>query len=193
MDTPITDFVRAGSLEELKAKGRLVAHGPHRPILVVHDKDRVFALDNRCPHMGFPLDRGSVEDGTLTCHWHHARFDLASGCTFDRSADHPFQRCIPERARYAVGRSRESNDLVICASQIPVAHLKKPARFDCPPKSSPAKVPAQVRLQVSWAGRALSRTTSKRGNFCRGRDGNRSLDAIDPRSDLDASCFSNRG
>ncbi len=87
MDTPTTDFVRAGSVEELKAKGRLVVHGPHRPILVVHDKDRVFALDNRCPHMGFPLDRGSVEDGTLTCHWHHARFDLASGCTFDLWAD----------------------------------------------------------------------------------------------------------
>ena len=87
MDTPTTDFVRAGSLEELKAKGRLVVHGPHRPILVVHGKGRVFALDNRCPHMGFPLDRGSVEDGTLTCHWHHARFDLASGCTFDLWAD----------------------------------------------------------------------------------------------------------
>jgi nitrite reductase/ring-hydroxylating ferredoxin subunit len=87
MDTPTTDFVRAGSLKELKAKGRLVVHGPHRPILVVHDKGRVFALDNRCPHMGFPLDRGSVEDGTLTCHWHHARFDLASGCTFDLWAD----------------------------------------------------------------------------------------------------------
>jgi nitrite reductase/ring-hydroxylating ferredoxin subunit len=87
MDISATNFVRAGSLEELKAKGRLVVHGPHRPILVVHDKDRIFALDNRCPHMGFPLDRGSVEDGTLTCHWHHARFDLASGCTFDLWAD----------------------------------------------------------------------------------------------------------
>jgi nitrite reductase/ring-hydroxylating ferredoxin subunit len=87
MDTPTTDFVRAGSLKELKAKGRLVVHGPHRPILVICDKDRIFALDNRCPHMGFPLDRGSVEDGTLTCHWHHARFDLASGCTFDLWAD----------------------------------------------------------------------------------------------------------
>src|SRR5262249_31846148 len=75
------------SLEELKAKGRLVVHGPHRPILVVHDKDRVFALDNRCPKMGFPLERGSSEAGTLPCHWHHARFDLASGCTFDLWAD----------------------------------------------------------------------------------------------------------
>src|SRR6202040_310100 len=80
-------FVRAGTLEELKSKGRLLVHGPHRPILVVEEQDRVYALDNRCPHMGFPLDRGSVEDGILTCHWHHARFDLASGCTFDLWAD----------------------------------------------------------------------------------------------------------
>jgi nitrite reductase/ring-hydroxylating ferredoxin subunit len=81
------EFLRAGTLDELKANGRLVVRGAHRPILVVAARDRVFALDNRCPHMGFPLDRGSVEDGILTCHWHHARFDLASGCTFDLWAD----------------------------------------------------------------------------------------------------------
>ncbi|SEC27760.1 Ferredoxin subunit of nitrite reductase or a ring-hydroxylating dioxygenase [Rhizobiales bacterium GAS188] len=80
-------FERAGTLTELKDKGRLVLRGPHRPILVVNDRDHLYAFDNRCPHMGFPLDRGSVEDGILTCHWHHARFDLASGCTFDLWAD----------------------------------------------------------------------------------------------------------
>jgi nitrite reductase/ring-hydroxylating ferredoxin subunit len=80
-------FQRAGTIEELKSKGRLVVRGAHRPILVVEDQGRIFALDNRCPHMGFPLDRGSIEDGILTCHWHHARFDLASGCTFDPWAD----------------------------------------------------------------------------------------------------------
>ena len=87
MDTLTTDFVRACTLDELKAKGRIVLHGRHTPILLVHDGGRVFALDNRCPHMGFPLDRGSVDDGILTCHWHHARFELASGCTFDLWAD----------------------------------------------------------------------------------------------------------
>jgi nitrite reductase/ring-hydroxylating ferredoxin subunit len=78
---------RLGLKGELKAEGRLIVHGPHRPILIVYAHERVFAFDNRCPHMGFPLDRGSVEDGILTCHWHHARFDLASGCTFDLWAD----------------------------------------------------------------------------------------------------------
>ena len=87
MDTSFSHFVRAASLEELNAKGRLVVHGRHRPILLVQESGRVFALDNRCPHMGFPLDRGSIDDGILTCHWHHARFDLASGCTFDLWAD----------------------------------------------------------------------------------------------------------
>ena len=56
----------SGTLDELKATGRLIMHGSHHPILVVHDRGRVSALDNRCPHMGFPLDRGSVEDGILT-------------------------------------------------------------------------------------------------------------------------------
>jgi nitrite reductase/ring-hydroxylating ferredoxin subunit len=87
MDVPSREFVLAGSLEELKAKGRFVLHGNHRPILVIYDRGRVFALDNRCPHMGFPLERGSIEDGILTCHWHHARFDLESGRTFDLWAD----------------------------------------------------------------------------------------------------------
>ena len=87
MDAVISGFVRAGSLDELKIKGRLLLHGRHRPILVVQEGGRVLALDNRCPHMGFPLDRGSIEDGILTCHWHHARFALASGCTFDLWAD----------------------------------------------------------------------------------------------------------
>src|SRR4051812_40949912 len=87
MDMSTSEFVRAGSLAELKAKGRLVVRGRHPPTLVIYDGGRLFALDNRCPHMGFPLDRGSVSDGILTCHWHHARFDVASGCTFDLWAD----------------------------------------------------------------------------------------------------------
>ena len=37
--------------------------------------------------MGFPLSDGTVRDGILTCHWHHARFDIASGGTFDPWAD----------------------------------------------------------------------------------------------------------
>ncbi|MFQ6018200.1 MAG: Rieske (2Fe-2S) protein [Kiloniellaceae bacterium] len=80
-------FIRVGTLEELKAKGRVVVSGTRCPLLVVYDNGRVHALDNRCPHLGFPLHRGTIQDGILTCHWHHARFDLSSGGTFDLWAD----------------------------------------------------------------------------------------------------------
>jgi nitrite reductase/ring-hydroxylating ferredoxin subunit len=79
--------VRAASLSELRAAGRLVVHVGRQTICLFADGEQVFAVDNRCPHMGFPLHRGSIADGILTCHWHHARFDLCTGGTFDQWAD----------------------------------------------------------------------------------------------------------
>ncbi len=79
--------IRVGSLESLKADGCLVAQAGGQTVAVFLHDGKIFAVDNRCPHMGFPLDRGTCRDGILTCHWHHARFDLASGGTFDLWAD----------------------------------------------------------------------------------------------------------
>ena len=79
--------IDAGTLEDLKTEGQVVVTGGPVPIVVFYDEGEVRAVDNRCPHMGFPLHRGTVSDGILTCHWHHARFDLKSGCTFDLFAD----------------------------------------------------------------------------------------------------------
>jgi nitrite reductase/ring-hydroxylating ferredoxin subunit len=82
-----TDWIRVGTLAELQKKGCIVVKGSEHPLAVFYHEGKVRAVDNRCPHLGFPLSRGSVADGILTCHWHHARFDLASGCTFDLWAD----------------------------------------------------------------------------------------------------------
>src|ERR671937_3161016 len=80
-------LVRAASLTELRASGRLVVHVDRHTLCLFADGHEVYAVDNRCPHMGFPLHRGSLCDGILTCHWHHARFDLCTGGTFDQWAD----------------------------------------------------------------------------------------------------------
>lgn len=74
------NLVYVASLAEVQAKGVITEQLNGHSIVI-------FALDNRCPHMGFPLHRGTVKDGILTCHWHHARFDLDSGGTFDQWAD----------------------------------------------------------------------------------------------------------
>jgi nitrite reductase/ring-hydroxylating ferredoxin subunit len=80
-------LIHAASLDEVRAAGRLVVHLDGHTVCLFAEGDEVHAVDNRCPHMGFPLHRGTVCDGILTCHWHHARFDLRTGGTFDQFAD----------------------------------------------------------------------------------------------------------
>ena len=76
-----------GTLEELKHKGYLSVTVQGHDIVLFYQEGEVYALDNRCPHMGFPLSRGSNKDGILTCDWHHARFDIKTGGCFDLWAD----------------------------------------------------------------------------------------------------------
>ncbi len=78
---------RAGSLAELQSTGRLLTKVGNLPVVVFWSEDRAWAIEDRCPHMGFPLHQGTVESGLVTCHWHHARFDLVTGCTLDPFAD----------------------------------------------------------------------------------------------------------
>jgi nitrite reductase/ring-hydroxylating ferredoxin subunit len=78
---------RVGSARRLRADGQLLGKVGATPVVVLWAEGRAWAVEDRCPHMGFPLHRGTVADGLLTCHWHHARFDLASGCTLDLWAD----------------------------------------------------------------------------------------------------------
>ena len=87
MSTGKEKLVRAARLADVKAAGCLSFQVEGHTLALYSHPDQIYAVDNRCPHMGFPLDRGTVQDGILTCHWHHARFDLASGGTFDQFAD----------------------------------------------------------------------------------------------------------
>jgi nitrite reductase/ring-hydroxylating ferredoxin subunit len=78
-------IIEVGLLNSIESP--TVISGGRHGIAVFISEGKPYAVDNRCPHMGFPLDKGSVRDGILTCHWHHARFDLESGGTFDPFAD----------------------------------------------------------------------------------------------------------
>jgi nitrite reductase/ring-hydroxylating ferredoxin subunit len=79
--------VLAGSLAVLQRDGQIVTKVDVVPVVVVWHEGRAYAIEDRCPHMGFPLHEGTCEAGLLTCHWHHARFDLESGSTLDPWAD----------------------------------------------------------------------------------------------------------
>jgi nitrite reductase/ring-hydroxylating ferredoxin subunit len=87
MTTSRATKARAGSRADLERDGRLLTKVGAHPVVVFWHEGGAYAIEDRCPHLGFPLHRGTVEAGLVTCHWHHARFDLASGCTLDPFAD----------------------------------------------------------------------------------------------------------
>jgi nitrite reductase/ring-hydroxylating ferredoxin subunit len=81
------NYVHVGNIRDIEAVGGCLSVTVEKhPIAIFIYDSKVYAVDNRCPHMGFPLNQGTVKDGILTCHWHHARFDLMNGGTFDQWA-----------------------------------------------------------------------------------------------------------
>jgi nitrite reductase/ring-hydroxylating ferredoxin subunit len=82
------NYVYTANIKDIEAVGGClsVSVEKHTIVILIYDS-KIYAIDNRCPHMGFPLNQGTVKDGILTCHWHHARFDLMNGGTFDQWAD----------------------------------------------------------------------------------------------------------
>ena len=74
----------AADFEEGQSKPFSV-DGTHLAVFLYQGKH--YAVDNRCPHMGYPMSEGSVRDGILICHWHHWEFDLKTGGCFLTSGD----------------------------------------------------------------------------------------------------------
>ena len=51
-----------------------------REIVLCNASGTLHALENRCTHMGAPLDGGRITDtGIIVCPFHKARFNLADG------------------------------------------------------------------------------------------------------------------
>lgn len=80
-------FRRVASVEQATTDDPTTVTVDGRVIGLFYHDGEFYATDNRCPHMGFPLTEGSVDDGILTCPWHHARFEISCGDTFDPFAD----------------------------------------------------------------------------------------------------------
>ncbi len=85
-------WLDAATLEQLNQSGKIIVKRDDKQILLIATDAAIFAVDNRCPHEGYPLAEGALDGCTLTCHWHHWKFDLASGRTLvgeDRLRHYP--------------------------------------------------------------------------------------------------------
>ncbi len=54
--------------------------------------DRVFAMDDACPHAGYPLHEGPLEGSVVTCNGHGWEYDVVTGLPPDGFGDYPIRR-----------------------------------------------------------------------------------------------------
>ncbi|MEM3089733.1 MAG: non-heme iron oxygenase ferredoxin subunit [Candidatus Nitrosotenuis sp.] len=50
-----------------------------RDILVANINGNFYACDDTCTHAGASLSEGALEDNTVTCGWHGAKFNCQTG------------------------------------------------------------------------------------------------------------------
>jgi len=74
------EWVEIGDLEAIPRRGSRVVKTARGDIAVFRTiDDKVFALEDRCPHRGGPLSQGIVQGDSVTCPLHNWEIGLADG------------------------------------------------------------------------------------------------------------------
>lgn len=74
------DWVVVGNLNDIPRAGARIVKTVYGNIGVFRtDDDRIFAIENRCPHLGGALSEGIVHATSVTCPLHNWVIDLATG------------------------------------------------------------------------------------------------------------------
>ncbi|ODN70810.1 nitrite reductase small subunit NirD [Methylobrevis pamukkalensis] len=94
MNAPFKSLVDVGHVTDVPARGARVVKLAETEIGVFRTMDdRIFAIDNRCPHRGGPLSEGIVHGHFVTCPLHNWVISLETGLA--QGADEGCVRTVP--------------------------------------------------------------------------------------------------
>lgn len=87
-------WIAVGTLADIPQRGARCIETPEGKIAVFRTgDDRVFAIDDHCPHKGGPLSQGIVHGAAVTCPLHNWVISLETGKA--QGADEGCVRTIP--------------------------------------------------------------------------------------------------
>jgi nitrite reductase/ring-hydroxylating ferredoxin subunit len=87
MSDASSNFVKVADLKEVPEGSPKAVKVNGRSIALFQHQGSIYATDNQCPHMGYPLTRGRVRNGVLTCDWHGWSYDMKGGGCFTGGCD----------------------------------------------------------------------------------------------------------
>jgi nitrite reductase (NADH) small subunit len=87
-------WIAIGQISDIPQRGARCINTPHGKVAVFRTgDDRIFAIDDHCPHKGGPLSQGIVHGASVTCPLHNWVISLETGKA--QGADEGSVRTIP--------------------------------------------------------------------------------------------------
>jgi nitrite reductase (NADH) small subunit len=103
-----------GTIDDIPARGARCVATPQGKIGVFRTADdRIYAIEDHCPHRGGPLSEGIVHGAAVTCPLHNWVFSLETGQA--QGADEGAVKTIP--VRVIGGRIAIGLDLALMAAE----------------------------------------------------------------------------
>ncbi|AFZ57288.1 NifU family protein [Anabaena cylindrica FACHB-243] len=76
-----TDFywVRVATVDQINKSSVLSVRIANQDLILNRQGENITCYRNSCSHLGYPLDKGKVEKGIITCSAHEFQYDLKTG------------------------------------------------------------------------------------------------------------------
>jgi nitrite reductase/ring-hydroxylating ferredoxin subunit len=55
------------------------------PVMVTLLADKLYAIQDKCTHLGASLSKGELDNERIQCHAHHAKFDVKTGDVIEKA------------------------------------------------------------------------------------------------------------
>jgi 3-phenylpropionate/trans-cinnamate dioxygenase ferredoxin subunit len=88
----MADFIPVINASDVPDPGKALVEVDDRLVALFKVDGEFFALDDVCTHDGGPLAEGRLEDHTIACPRHGAKFDIRTGAALTMPATQPTGR-----------------------------------------------------------------------------------------------------
>ncbi|MGH7962150.1 MAG: Rieske (2Fe-2S) protein [Candidatus Binatia bacterium] len=75
----MSEKIRVATVADLQPGRQKIVEVQGREVALFNVGGEIYALDNTCPHAGFPLGEGDISGDYVICPGHSFHYDLATG------------------------------------------------------------------------------------------------------------------
>ncbi|MCK4617242.1 MAG: non-heme iron oxygenase ferredoxin subunit, partial [Pirellulales bacterium] len=85
----MSEFIHAANIGDVTDPGKMLVEIDGEMIALFHVGGSFYAIDDVCTHDGGPLVDGDLQDYTIACPRHGAKFDIRTGSALSMPAIRP--------------------------------------------------------------------------------------------------------